>query len=112
MEKKKQTQKTKLADILLKYNVGNSSPEEDEASLEINTAEIDRRLVELSELIGRELSEEEEEDLLTIVDGLTPTKYDGTYMVDLVPFDYAWTIYEAKKEIELEKFIGNLEIDK
>jgi hypothetical protein len=111
METDKKKPKTTLADILSKCNLPNSTPEQDEASIQINTIEIDRRLDELSESIGRELTNEEEEDLLSIVDELTPTKYDGTYMVDLLPFDYAWKIYLAKKEIELEKFIGNLEVD-
>ncbi len=51
---------------------------------------------ELEELIGRYLKEFEENAVLDIVDELTPEGADGKYLVDLLPFDYAWEIYKAR----------------
>ncbi|MEI6378096.1 MAG: hypothetical protein WCO55_00410 [Candidatus Falkowbacteria bacterium] len=57
---------------------------------------IDKKLEELEELIGRDLKEFEESAILDIVDELTPKRADGKYIVDLLPFDYAWEIYKAR----------------
>ncbi len=64
----------------------------------------------LAKYVGRKLTEEEEIKILTIVDIYTPKNKAGGYLVDLLPFDYAWQISEAKIEGELDKFIGDLEV--
>ena len=55
------------------------------------------------------MTEEEEIAILEIVDEYTPKDKDGDYLVSLLPFEYAWEIYENKNE-ELDEFIGKLKI--
>ena len=64
--------------------------------LEANEEIIDENLEGLAYYIGRELTPEEEDEILTIVDEFTPKDEKGNYLVDLLPFDYAWEIYLAK----------------
>ena len=64
--------------------------------LEENLATIDERFAELAELVGRMLTDEEGSAILDIVDELTPKKPDGNYLCALLPFDYAWEVYETK----------------
>lgn len=59
---------------------------------------IDSRLEQLSERVGRELTEKEQDSLLEIVDEYTPTGPDGKYAGEILPFDKAWEIYEMKQE--------------
>ena len=60
---------------------------------------IDQRFSDLGEMIGRELTEEEESAILDIVDDYTPKNKEGNYLCSLLPFDYAWEIYEAKNNL-------------
>lgn len=64
-----------------------------------NVAEIDERLEDLVEYLGRELTEGETSAILDIVDEYTPKDSKGNYLIELLPFDYAWRVYEAKKSI-------------
>ena len=63
------------------------------------------------EYLGREITDDEEVAILRIVDKYTPVNKKGDYIVDLLPFEYAWKIYLAKKDIELEQFLEGLEVD-
>ena len=67
-----------------------------ELFVEKNIAYIDSCLEELSLLIGRNLTEEEQSGVLDIVDEYTPKDNDGNYLYSLLPFDYAWQIYTEK----------------
>ena len=62
-----------------------------------NIAIIDERLDELAEMLGRQLTDEEQSAILDIVDEHTPTGKDGMYLYPLLPFDYAWQIYQLKQ---------------
>ena len=111
MEKRKQVQKQKLSDILFKYSFDNVTSEQEELRVEKNLAEIDNKFEDLEEYVGRELTEDEKSNILDIVDEHTPKNKDGTFLTEILPFDYAWRIYVAKKDIELGEFLGGLEID-
>jgi len=116
MKKRKKTRKILFLDILSKsrywrYHLGKSTPAQEKLKLKKNEAIIDMSLFNLAKHVGRKLTEDEEIEVLTIVDKITPKRKDGNYMVDLLPFNYAWKIYEAKKDIGLDKFIGKLEVD-
>ena len=91
-------------------DLNNLTPEQEALRVKNNEAEIDRKFEYLTELIGRELTEKEEDDFLDIVDEYTPKDRDGNYLIDLVPFDYAWEIYEARKKVELDDFLLGLEV--
>lgn len=65
-----------------------------------NLAEIDERFEALSAHIGRLLTKEETDDILDIVDEYTPKNENGNYLYPLIPFEYAWEIYEIKKSEE------------
>lgn len=73
----------------------------EELLLERNIAIIDQHLAELECSLGRNLTEKEEYEILDIVDDLTPTDEDGKYICALIPFDYAWQVYQTK---QLRKF--------
>lgn len=58
---------------------------------------IDQRLEQLSDKLGRSLSETEEEKLLEIVDEYTPTGEDGRYAGEILSFEKAWEIHELRE---------------
>jgi hypothetical protein len=88
----------KLADILPKYSLDDLFQEHDQAFVEEEEAEIDKRLEDLEELIGRKLTRDEQFAILTIVDEQS-LKDDEGYIIEYLPFDYAWKIYQAKHSI-------------
>lgn len=61
-----------------------------------NEGIIDSRLDDLSDRLGRGLSDREEAALLDIVDEYTPTGDDGKYAGDILSFEKAWEIYELR----------------
>ena len=63
-----------------------------------NISEIDSRIDELSDSIGRELTDKEQSSLLDIVDEYSPKDGDGNYIA-MIPFDKAWEIYEVKSQV-------------
>lgn len=69
----------------------------EEEQKEENLGEIDERLEELQDFVGRKLTEVEEDKLLGIVDEYTPKDSRGNYAGDLLPFDKAWEILEMKE---------------
>lgn len=106
----KKERKIKLIDILKKLNFSKKTPAQEKLQIKKNEAIIDMSLKKLEKYVGRKLTEEEETEILEIVDKYTPKNKVGNYLVDLLPFDYAWQIHEAKMEGELDKFIGELEV--
>lgn len=62
-----------------------------------NVKEIDERIDDLSEAIGRDLTDKEQSSLLDIVDEYTPKDEDGNYLA-MIPFEKAWEIYELKTQ--------------
>jgi len=103
--------KIKLSEILSKWRAKKLTAKEKKLDLKKNEETIDNRLKILSDYVGRKLTINEEEAVLTIVDRYTPKDKDGDYLFDLLPFNYAWQIYETKKGRELDKFMGKLEVD-
>lgn len=72
-------------------------------NLSQNESTLDERLAELSEIIGRDLTEDEEAAVLDIVDEYTPEDSNGKYAGELIPFDKAWEIYELRQSRVSEK---------
>jgi hypothetical protein len=88
-----------LNDILTRYTLADLLRQQEALRLKENVSEIDERLEDLVEYLGRELTEDETSAILDIVDEYTPKDKDGNYLVELLPFEYAWEIYEAKKSV-------------
>lgn len=63
---------------------------------EDNVKLLDESFEDLSALVGRDLTEKEQNDVLDIVDDYTPKDDDGNYLGELLPFNKAWEIYELK----------------
>jgi hypothetical protein len=68
---------------------------------------IDDCINDLAKSIGRELTSNEEEAILDIVDELSPKDEDGFYLTELIPFDYAWKVYKARIFYNLNKVIDD-----
>jgi hypothetical protein len=66
-------------------------------TLSRNERTIDNKLEDLSESLGRPLTETEEGALLDIVDEYTPTDEDGNYSGDLISMDKAWEILSLQQ---------------
>lgn len=83
------------------YEAGLRGAEEYESkqkeSLNNNIAVIDEGFEQLSDYLGRDLSEKETDAVLSIVDDYTPKDADGNYAGPLMPFEKAWEVYELKK---------------
>lgn len=69
----------------------------EESRLKGNIDSIEEKLEELSGILGRKLREDEVEEILGIVDQYTPLDEDGNYLTDLLPFEYAWKVYKARR---------------
>ncbi len=95
---RKGQRKYTLADILPKFTLNDLWKEQAESYVQENVAELDRHLEDLEELIGRKLTSKEEYDILTIVDEHSIKDDDG-YIVEFLPFDYAWKIYQTKHKV-------------
>ena len=105
---RKKSKKYILSDIFPKYDyVELTRNIREDIQMEKNMAEIDEHLEELAEYLDRELTVYEESRILEIVDEYTPKKKDGNYLISLLPFEYAWEIYEAEKEAGWERFRNN-----
>ena len=107
--KRRRSRKCEFLDTLLKRLGDKISPYQDDILKEIYEEEIAERLEDLNEYIGREITNKERRGLLDIVSEYTPRGKDGNFLVDYLPFEYAWEIYEAKKEAELEQFLCDLQ---
>ena len=108
--KRRQSRKCELLETLLKRLGDKPSPYQEDILVNIYEEEIEERLEALSECIGREITDRERRGLLDIVSKYTPRDKDGEFLVDYLPFEYAWEIYEVKKEIELDEFLRGLEM--
>ncbi len=100
---KKGTRKYKLGDFFPNYDFTNIFRELEDIRVEKNIDKINDNFEELSENIGRELTEYEQSAVLDIVDKYTPKDDKGNYAVSLLPFDYAWEIYEAERDGKWDK---------
>lgn len=95
---RKKERRYTIADILSKYTMEDFLREQEDFRVEKNIEIIDENFEELAECVGREITEEEQSDILDIVDELTPKNAEGNYIAELLPFDYAWKVYEAKND--------------
>lgn len=75
---------------------------EGERALNTNENIIDSRLENLSDRLGRQLSNREESILLDIVDEYTPVGPDGKYAGDILSFDKAWEIHELRQNQNIQ----------
>ncbi len=108
---KKQRRKYKLTDFLPQQAIDNFIQKQDEIKLQGKIEIIEDNLGDLAEYLGRDMIEAEELAILDIVDKYTPKDGDGNYAFDLLPFEYAWKIYETeleKKRELLVKFLREL----
>lgn len=62
-----------------------------------NVAAIDSNFDLLSDYVGRDLTENEQDAILNIVDDFTPKDEYGRYAGPLIPFEKAWEMYELKQ---------------
>lgn len=62
-----------------------------------NENTIESRLESLSDSLGKKLSQQEVDAVLSIVDEYTPTGPDGRYAGELTSFDKAWEVYELRQ---------------
>ncbi|MDR3642873.1 MAG: hypothetical protein P4L74_04575 [Candidatus Doudnabacteria bacterium] len=82
--------------VMEEHKVAQKQASDEDQRIEGNIGIIDEQFLELEEIVGRELTEEEQSAILDIVDEYTPKDKDGNYLCSLLPFDYAWEIYEVK----------------
>lgn len=61
-----------------------------------NLESIDEKMDDLSVYVGRDLTEQEQADVLDIMDEYTPQDEDGYYIGQVFPAEKAWEIYELK----------------
>ena len=83
--------------LMVKHKIAQKQAVDEDQRIEGNVAIIDEQFLELQNMLGRELTEDEQSEVLDIVDQYTPKDKDGNYLCSLLPFDYAWEIYETKK---------------
>lgn len=62
-----------------------------------NLDSIESRMESLTDFLGRDLTETEENAILDIVDDYTPKDDDGNYAGELMSFGKAWQIYELQQ---------------
>lgn len=65
---------------------------------EENVEVIDSNFEDLSALVGRDLTDKEQDSILDIVDDYTPKDRNGNYAGSILPFEKAWEIYELKNQ--------------
>ena len=104
----KQTSENTLDNLLSQYELNAYFQERKELQTQENIEIIDERFDDLAKYIGRELTEEEQSALLDIVDEHTPKNSQGNYAIDLFPFEYAWRIYETKRNSQWEQLSRSL----
>jgi hypothetical protein len=85
------------------YNFDNIFSELEDIRVRKNMDIIDENFKELAEYISRDLTKYEEDAILDIVDKYTPKDDKGNYVVDILPFDYAWAIYEFERDVKWKK---------
>ena len=86
--------------LMVKHKVAQKQAMDEDQRIEGNIGIIDEQFLELQDMIGRELTEDEQSEVLDIVDEYTPKDKDGNYLCSLLPFDYAWEIYQTKNRGE------------
>ena len=75
---------------------------EAEKSMEVNEGIIEQELEDLSESLGKKITPELEEEILTVVDEMSPVGRDGKYL-SLFPFDKAYEIVQLRKQAQQNK---------
>lgn len=68
------------------------------ARMEANVQTLDEQLEDLSDVVGRELSEDEQGEILEIMDEYTAKDDDGKYLGPVFPADKAWEIREMMQK--------------
>lgn len=63
-----------------------------------NVEKLDENFEDLSALVGRDLTDKEQSDVLDIVDEYTPKDEYGNYLGVILPFEKAWEIYGLKAQ--------------
>ena len=63
-----------------------------------NVEVIENNLDNLSDFVGRDLTEKEQSRILDIVDDMTPKDEDGNYQGPPIPFEKAWRIHELENQ--------------
>ena len=97
MKKKNNKKEILTTDLFPEYTTEYLCNSLEESRLKGNIDIIDEKLEELSNMLGRKLREDEVEEILGIVDQYTPLDEDGNYLTDLLPFEYAWKVYKARR---------------
>jgi hypothetical protein len=87
-----------LRDVVRGYTVSEILKAQEALRMEYGIAMIDKNLEELADSVGRLLTVQETSDILDVVDEYTPKDKDGNYLGPMLPFDYAWVIYQIKRE--------------
>lgn len=64
-----------------------------------NLETLDDHLESISAVAGRDLTEQEQSELLDIVDDFTPKDNDGNYIGAMLSPEKAWEIHEMKQEV-------------
>ncbi len=97
MKKKNNKKEILTTDLFPEYTMEYLRNSLEESRLKGNIDSIEEKLEELSGILGRKLREDEVEEILGIVDQYTPLDEDGNYLTDLLPFEYAWKVYKARR---------------
>jgi len=107
MKKRKQIHRIKFASILSRQNLNKVSPYEEDILVEKYCEEIDERLEDLEEFLGREITNAERKGMLNVVDKYTPRDKNGEVLASYLPFEYAWEIYELERDEKFKKFLSD-----
>jgi len=107
MKKRKQTLGVKLTDFFPEHRPDKTSPYGEDILVEKYEAEIDERLEDLQESLGREITDTERRGLLKVVDKYTPKDKGGNILGNYLPFDYAWEIYELERNARFEENLND-----
>lgn len=95
-EKKTNKKNIRLADVFPELTPEYFDNRMEELRVEANVQIIEDKFADLEEYLDREITEKEQDAILDIIDEFTPKDKDGNYLVDLLPFEYAWQIHQAK----------------
>jgi len=109
---KNETQKYTLDDFIKKCEFEDTFRKLKKADKEAYLARIIDGLAKLEAHIGRDLTEYEAIAVFDIAEEFSPKDEKGNYWIkELLPFPYAWKIYEAKRKIILKRFQQLLELE-
>lgn len=75
----------------------NASQQESVGRIRAAESAIDADVEELEDSLGRDLTDDEAADILSIADEMTPKDSDGNYKRPLVPMTAAYEVYQARQ---------------